>query len=349
MRVIVVDDDPSVVMSLEGCLQLLGYDVAAAHDGCQAQELLRTGDYRIVITDWEMPEVNGLELCRWIRERKLSPYIYVILLTARGAKSDLIEGLSAGADDFVTKPFEPNELRVRLRAAERIVSLEGRDLVIFSLARLAESRDSETGAHLERIREYCHVLAAELSLTEPYCHEVDADYIQAIYVTSPLHDIGKVGIPDRILLKPGLLLPEEYEVMKLHTEIGRSTLEDALTAYPSAGFLRVARDIAWTHHERYDGSGYPRGLRGDEIPLCGRIVAVSDVYDAITTRRPYKPAFNHEHARREILRGRGRHFDPGIVDAFLRREADFIRINRHFAAVQRRTRREPIAPELSAV
>ena len=237
MRIIVVDDEPSVVIALEGCLQALGYEVAVAHNGSEAIDLLRAGDYRILITDWEMPEVDGLELCRWVRQRKLGPYVYTLLLTSRDKRSDLIEGLSAGADDFITKPFEPDELRVRLRAAERIVGLESRDLVIFSLARLAESRDPETGAHLERIREYSRTMAEELSETEPYAHEVDADYIQAIYVTSPLHDIGKVGIPDHILLKPGKLSKDEFEVMKQHAEMGRATLEDALQAYPSAGFL----------------------------------------------------------------------------------------------------------------
>ncbi len=211
-------------------------------------------------------------------------------------------------------------------AAERVVGLESRDLVIFSLARLVESRDCETGAHLERIREYCRTLAEGLSISETYSHKVDADYIQAIYITSPLHDIGKVGIPDNILLKPGKLTPSEFELMKQHAEIGRATLEDALRAYPSAGFLQVARDIAWTHHERWDGSGYPRGLRGREIPLCGRIVAVSDVYDAITSKRSYKPALSHDEAVREIVRGRGTAFDPDVVEAFLRRERDFIQI-----------------------
>jgi putative two-component system response regulator len=334
MRVIVVDDDPSVVIALEGCLQALGYEVAVAGNGGEAMDLLRADDYRIVITDWEMPEVNGLDLCHWIRERKLGPYVYILLLTSRDKRSDLIEGLSAGADDFITKPFEPNELRVRLRAAERIVGLESRDLVIFSLARLAESRDRDTGAHLERIREYSRTLAEELAGTEPYRREVDADYVQAIYVTSPLHDIGKVGIPDHILLKPARLTDEEFEIMKQHSEIGRATLEDALQAYPSAGFLRVARDIAWTHHERWDGSGYPRGLKEYETPLCGRIVAVADVYDALTSRRPYKEAFSHEVARREIVEGCGSAFDPGIVAAFLRREKEFIRIKAQYESAE---------------
>lgn len=333
MRILIADDDPSVIVTLEGCLQALGYEVSVARDGGEAIDLLSASDYRIVISDWEMPEVDGLELCQWIRQRKLGPYIYTLLLTSRSQQSDLIEGLSAGADDFIIKPFEPNELRVRLRAAERIVGLESRDLVIFSLARLAESRDPETGAHLERIRAYSRCLAQELSAMEPYCLEVNADYIQAIYVTSPLHDIGKVGIPDHILLKPGSLSEDEFEIMRQHTEIGRATLEDALQAYPSAGFLKVARDIAWTHHERWDGTGYPRGLRADEIPLCGRIIAVADVYDALTSRRSYKEALSHELAAREIVAGRGSHFDPGIVDAFLQCENEFIRINRQFEQV----------------
>ncbi len=262
MRIIVVDDDPSVALTMEGVLQGLGYEVAVASNGQEAIELLRCGDYRIVITDWEMPRINGLELCQWIRQRQLGSYIYILLLTGRDQKSDLIEGLSAGADDFITKPLEPNELQVRLRAAERIVGLESRDLVIFSLARLAESRDNDTGAHLERIREYSRALAEELSETEPYRDQVDADYVQVIYMTSPLHDIGKVGIPDRILLKPAALTKNEFEIMKQHVEIGRATLDDALDEYPSAGFLRVARDIAWTHHERWNGSGYPRRIKG---------------------------------------------------------------------------------------
>ena len=321
-------------MALEGCLNILGYDVTVASDGAEAIDRLRAEDFRIVITDWEMPVVDGAELCRWIRQRKLGPYIYVLLLTGRDRRSDLIEGLSAGADDFITKPFEPNELQVRLRAGERVVGLESRDLVIFSLARLVESRDCETGAHLERIREYCRTLAEGLALSEPYRHKIDADYVQAIYITSPLHDIGKVGIPDHILLKPGKLTPAEFELMKQHAEIGRATLEDALQAYPSAGFLRVARDIAWTHHERWDGSGYPRGLRGEEIPLCGRIVAVSDVYDAITSKRTYKPALSHEEAVSEIVGGCGTAFDPDLVEVFLRCEQDFVQIKQRLGYAQ---------------
>jgi putative two-component system response regulator len=171
------------------------------------------------------------------------------------------------------------------------------------------------------------VLAEQMATLPEYRDQIDADYVRTIYLTSPLHDIGKVGIPDHVLLKPGRLTPEEFEIMKQHVVIGSQTLEAALQTQPSsAGFLRFARDIAWSHHEKYNGKGYPRGLAGDEIPLCGRIVSVADVYDALTTRRVYKPALSHEQAREIIVQGRGTDFDPDVVDAFLSREQDFIAI-----------------------
>jgi putative two-component system response regulator len=309
---------------LEHFLIELGYGVAVASNGRQAFDLLRSGDYRIVLSDWEMPEMSGVELCRRIRQRQLGEYVYVILLTVRGGKENLLAGLNAGADDFLTKPFQPDELQIRLRSAERIVTLEGRDLIIFSLAKLAESRDPETGTHLERIREYCRILGDELSRAPKFRELIDPDYVRTLYLTSPLHDIGKVGIPDAVLLKPSRLTPEEFEVMKGHARIGGETLDAALETHPKAEYLRLARDIAWTHHERYDGGGYPRGLKGEEIPICGRIVAVADVYDALTTKRVYKPAFSHEHARSIIIEGRGTQFDPDVVDAFLAREDDIL-------------------------
>jgi putative two-component system response regulator len=275
-----------------------------------------------------MPEMSGIELCRRIRSRQLSAYVYFILLTSLDRTQNLISGLQAGADDFISKPFDPHELHVRLRAAERIVSLESRDLIIFSLAKLAESRDPETGAHLERIREYCRLLAERLGTTRKYQGEIDSDYVRTIFLTSPLHDIGKVGIPDHVLLKPGRLTPEEFEIMKQHSVIGWKTLDAAVQAHPAAGYLRFARDIAWSHHEKYNGTGYPRGLVGDDIPLSGRIVAVADVYDALTTRRVYKPEFSHEKSRSIIIEGRGKDFDPDVVDAFLACEDTFVAVKR---------------------
>lgn len=323
MRVLIVEDDPVSADLLDACLRTAGYQVTVAENGVQARELVRTGLYRLVVSDWEMPEMSGVELCEYIRGRQSGGYIYVILLTSRSGTKNVVEGLNAGADDFVTKPFQPAELRVRLRAAERIISLESRDLLIFSLAKLAESRDPETGAHLERMRNYSRLIAECVSKLDKYLGAIDGEFIDLVYHTSPLHDIGKVGIPDNILLKPGRLTPDEFEVMKRHTVIGAETLDAAIQLQPEAAFLKMARDIAWSHHEKFDGSGYPRGLSGEEIPLCGRIVALADVYDALTTKRVYKPAFTHQRAREVIVEGKDKHFDPDVVDVFLSNEERF--------------------------
>jgi putative two-component system response regulator len=330
VRILVVEDDGISAEMLENALAAFGHQVALARNGREALEMIRTGLYRLVISDWEMPEMTGIELCREIRRRQFSGYVYTILLTARAGTRSIVEGLDAGADDFLTKPFQPEELRVRIRTGERILALESREVTIFALAKLAESRDPETGAHLERIRDYCRCLAWDLSRKARFRHEVDGDYVQLIYMTSPLHDIGKVGIRDGILRKPGPLTPEEFEIMKQHTLIGSETLEAAASAHPGAKYLRMARDIARSHHEHFDGSGYPDGLEGEAIPLCARIVTLADVYDALTSKRVYKPAFEHANARQIIQENRGKHFDPDIVDAFLDNEIRFTSIREQF-------------------
>ena len=326
MRILVVDDDEVSRDALERVLQRHGYDVITAANGREALEILATSDCRMVISDWVMPEVNGPTLCRAIRDGDFSSYIYIILLTVRHAHQDVIEGLSAGADDFMTKPFHPGELRVRIRAGERILALETRDLTLFALAKLAESRDPEMGDHLERVRRYAKLLAERLATLPKYRGVINTEYLRLLYLTTPLHDIGKVAIKDSVLLKPGKLTADEYELMKTHTLKGAYTLQTAIEQHPKATFLQMARDIALTHHERYDGTGYPAGLAGDAIPLCGRIVAVADVYDALTSKRIYKEAFDHETARRLIVEESGRQFDPDVVEAFLAREPEFMEI-----------------------
>lgn len=331
MRVLVADDDAVTSFMLEYCLEQFGYEVTVVDNGLKALELVRTGEYQLVISDWSMPKMTGLELCRQIRQRPSSSYTYVILLTSHEGTDSVVEGLDAGADDFITKPFQPEELQVRLRTGERVLALESRDVTIFALAKLAESRDLDTGAHLDRIREYCRILCENLLEQGPYVGEIDGDFVRMVYLTSPLHDIGKVGIPDRILLKPGKLTDEEFEIMKQHAIIGSETLDAALQTRPEVQFLRMARDIAQTHHEKFDGSGYPFGLKGLDIPLCGRIVALADVYDALTTKRVYKPAFSHEESRAIILQGSGKHFDPAIVNAFLETESKFVAVRQRFS------------------
>jgi putative two-component system response regulator len=199
------------------------------------------------------------------------------------------------------------------------------DVTVFALARLAESRDPETGEHLERVRSYCGILTEELSRAGPYRAEVDAEFVETIYRSSPLHDIGKVGIPDVILLKPGQLSDGEFELMKRHTLIGAEVLAEAASV-TGGRFLKMAADIARCHHEHFDGKGYPSGLCGREIPLAARIVALADVYDALTSTRVYKTAFNAEVARSMIQDESGGHFDPAVVEAFQRRFDDFVAV-----------------------
>ncbi|HEY2894399.1 MAG TPA: HD domain-containing phosphohydrolase [Pirellulales bacterium] len=331
MQILVVDDNPIAIELERSTLARAGYSVLTALDGRQALEILEHSDCKMVITDWQMPGLTGPELCRAIRGACSATYIYIIMLTVRDEPGDTIEGMLAGADDFIGKPFRPSELIARVRAGERLLSLETRDLLIFTLAKLAESRDTDTGAHLERVRTYSRILAEQLSELPKYRDRVNAEFVRLIFLTSPLHDIGKVAVPDNVLLKPGPLTQDEFELMKRHTTHGAETLDAALNEFPSACYLRMAREIAATHHEWYDGSGYPLGLKGDEIPLCGRIVALADVYDALTCRRVYKAAYSHENARAIILQSRGTHFDPDVVDAFLANERRFMTLREELA------------------
>ncbi len=334
MKVLIVDDNDVSLTLLGTTLTQAGYDVETARDGVEALERVRTESFRLIVSDWEMPRMNGPQLCRAIRADDLVGYVYIVLVTGHDSPRERVEGLSAGADDFVGKPFDPSELCARVRTGERILSLETRDVAIFAMAKLAESRDPETGAHLERVRSYCRVLAKELSATPKFQSEVDDEFIRLIYLTSPLHDIGKVGIPDSVLLKPGRLSDREFDIMKMHAMLGAQTLDAALRAFPGVKFLEMAREIAATHHERWDGTGYPAGLSGEAIPLCGRIMALADVYDALTSKRVYKDAFTHEIARSMIVKDSGTHFDPDIVQAFVRTEKQCIEIRARYAEAQ---------------
>ncbi len=328
-KILVVDDDPIAAETLRYALSQFGYPTQVASDGLEAIKFIRTGKYRIVISDVEMPGMNGIELCREVRVMNSCDYTYLILLTGRCDTDSVVEGLDAGADDYIAKPFSPAELKLRIRAGERLLLQESRELMIFALAKLADSRDTETGSHLERIREYCRVLCLELSTWPEYRDVIDGIYIQSIYEASPLHDIGKVGIPDRILLKPGKLSAAEFTIMTQHAQIGANTLHSVVEAHPEATVLNMAYQIALTHHERWDGTGYPNGLSGNDIPLCGRIIAVADVYDALTSNRVYKPAMPHEQAVAIIKEGSNTHFDPNMVRAFLNLEEKFLQIQRN--------------------
>jgi putative two-component system response regulator len=344
MRALMVDDDELSLELLEGVLRELGYDVERATNGKQAIEKLRKEPIHLVITDWDMPEMNGLELCRAIRTEDFDGYVFIIMLTGRDSGKQRIEGLHGGADAFLTKPLNPDELLVSLKTAERILALETRDLAMFALAKLSESRDPETGAHIERVQSYARLLAQYLSTTDRHYGLIDTEFVRLIYQTSPLHDIGKVGIPDSVLLKPGKLNDQELQIMRTHASLGAQTLEASLQRFPNVQFLQMARDIALSHHEKWDGSGYPQGLAGTKIPIAARIVALADVYDALTSRRVYRDAMTHMQAKMLIIRERSAHFDPDVVDAFLAVERQFISVRERFRDDEREERsREAIS------
>jgi putative two-component system response regulator len=350
MQALIVDDDELSLEILQTILQEMGYEVERAANGKEAIAKLRSGAIHLVITDWEMPEMNGLELCRAIRSEDFDGYVFVIMLTSREGGQQRIEGIHAGADAFLLKPLNSEELLVSLKTAERILGLETRDLAMFALAKLSESRDPETGAHIERVQSFARLLAQYLSTTERYSDVIDTGFVRLIFQTTPLHDIGKVAIPDSVLLKPGKLTTEEMAVMKTHAGIGAQTLDASLQRFPNVQFLQMARDIAMSHHERYDGTGYPAKLAGRGIPLAARIVALADVYDALTSRRVYREALSHAQAKLLIVNERGTQFDPDVVEAFLRTEEHFIAIKERFKDDERHAARaiEPAKAKLPA-
>lgn len=327
MDVLVVDDEPISRQVAAHTLESAGYCVHEASNGREALEILLSSSIELVVCDWSMPEMDGLELCRRLRSGTVDRYVYMILLTGNGQPADILAGLQAGADEFLVKPFNPVELVLRVNIGRRIIEQESRAITVFALARLAESRDFETGGHLKRVSHYCRVLAEHLRCEDVFEGQIDADFVRMVAETSPLHDIGKVAIPDFILRKPGPLTADEFAIMKTHTVQGAAALAETAAEFPNARFLQMAHEIALYHHEKFNGSGYPFGLSGDEIPLAARIVALADAYDAITSKRSYKPAISPERARSLIVADSGTHFDPRVVAGFLAMEDEFREIH----------------------
>jgi putative two-component system response regulator len=304
VNILVVDDELVSREKLARLIQGLNHDMLVASDGDEAWEIWESRRPRLVITDWNMPGIKGPELCRKIRASEGSRYTYLIIVTSRDASTDIVEGMNAGADDFVSKPFVKEELAVRIRAGERILGFESRELVIFSMAKLAESRDPDMGDHLERIRFYSKALAEAIARSNNPPQEMNRLFIDNIFLTSPLHDIGKTGIPDHVLLKQGRLNHDEFELMKKHSNIGFEAIAHSLEKHPGAEYLSMSAEIALNHHEKFDGTGYPAGLSGTDIPLSARIVALADVYDALVSKRVYKEADTHQMAKAIIIDGR---------------------------------------------
>lgn len=353
--VLVVDDTPDN-LSLMSDLLRTDYKVKLAPSGERALQIV-AGESKpdLILLDIMMPDMDGYEVLRRLQFNPDTEDIPVIFLTAMSAADDESIGLELGAVDYITKPVNPAIVMARVRnhlqlkrardflahhnhvleeeVASRTQALaELQDATIRAMASLAETRDNETGNHIRRTQHYVEALARHLQNHPRFKEELTDTNIETIFKSAPLHDIGKVGIPDRILLKPGKLTPEEFEIMKTHTTLGR----DAIVAAESDTtqdnpFFRYAKEITYSHQEKWDGSGYPEGLMGNNIPLSARLMAVADVYDALISERVYKAAFTHEAAVEIIRDGRGSHFDPDMVDAFLVLSEEFRRIAQRFA------------------
>ena len=327
-QILIVDDDPISLKLLEELFVKGGFlNTTITTDSREVKDLYIRLDPDLIILDLNMPHKNGFDVLHELMEANPEDYLPVVVLTEEMEQSVRFRALQSGAKDFLNKPYDRVEVLLRFRNLIEVhmlhrqirnqnTLLEGkvkertRELyetqldVITRLARAIEYRDSETGLHIVRMSRYSAMVAAQVGLSMDYCDIV----LQA----APLHDIGKIGIPDSILQKPGRLTKEEWEIMKTHTTIGAELLSGS-----NSKFLNVAREIALTHHEHWDGNGYPQGLKGEEIPIVGRICGLCDVFDALMTARPYKEAWSSEKTIEEMRKGRGAHFDPKVLDAFL--------------------------------
>jgi len=358
--VLVVDDNEMNRDMLVRRLEPLGYEVSTARDGAEAMDALMQNPFDLVLLDIMMPVKDGFEVLQEVKTHNDLHMIPVIMITALDDTSSAARCIQLGAEDYLTKPFDPVLLKARVatclerkrlhdqerhyrnqieryndelqdRVQQQVQQITSAQLgAIFAMSKLAESRDPETGEHLERMREYCKVLSDYLGRLPKYQALIDQEFIENIYAASPLHDIGKVGIIDSVLLKPGELTAEEWKVMKSHPIIGAETLREVDRQHPGNSLIRMGIDIAESHHEKWDGSGYPYGLKGNDIPIVARILALGDVYDALTSKRCYKEAFDHDKSRTILQENSGGHFDPDVVDAFLATEDEFQRIKEYY-------------------
>lgn len=358
--VLVVDDSRLNRDLLSRRLNREGLCIVAAADGREAMEVLEHRKIDLVLLDIMMPELDGYQVLGNIKSNAVLAGIPVIMITSLDEVDSAVRCIELGADDYLTKPFNPVLLKARVGACLERKRLHDQELrhrqalessniylqeqvsdqteqiasaqlsTIFAMSKLAESKDSETGAHLERMREYCKVIGEHLAKQQEYRTLIDDEFILATYCASPLHDIGKVAIPDDILLKNGELSPDEWQVMKTHTVTGAEILRAVDRQHPGNTFIQLGIEIAESHHEKWDGNGYPYGLSGERIPLSARILSLADVYDALTSERCYKKAFSHQTSRAMIVERRGTDFAPDIVDAFVETEQEFIRIRTFF-------------------
>lgn len=359
--VLVVDDDTEVRALFRSVFATFGIRTDEVDNGIDAIAAVSAKAYDVMLLDMEMPRMTGQEVLRQVRGRSLSPHLKVLVVSGSGDGDVLSRTLDAGADDFLSKPFSLIQLKARVGAALRLkqaqdrsdrlnrtvarsnIELEqalgsregelvaARGALVLALAKLVEARSNETGAHLLRLQRYSALLGEAAARTPPFAARLTLEVRQGIEQASPLHDIGKVAIPDAILNKPGKLTPEEFEVMKGHAAAGADTLAEVCAQYQFASaFLYTAREIARSHHEKWSGRGYPDGLAGEAIPLSARVVAVADVYDALRSPRVYKPGYTHAEAVDIMLNQSPGHFDPNLAAVFASTHLQFERVYAEF-------------------
>ncbi|GJI96916.1 MULTISPECIES: response regulator [Duganella] len=353
--ILVVDDIPDNIDLLCAVLED-DYRTKIAVNGERALKIAN-GESKpdLILLDVMMPGMSGYDVCKALKANPATRDIPIIFVTAMSETVDEQLGLSLGAADYITKPISAPIVQARIKTqlsmkrvhdflrdqnnfleteiekrTREIVALQ--DVTIHTMASLAETRDSETGNHIRRTAHYVKTLAEKLRTNPRFSAFLTDKNIELLFKSAPLHDIGKVGIPDRILLKPGRFEGNEFEIMKTHTTLGRDAIRQAERELGlEVDFLKFAKEIAYGHQEKWDGSGYPEGLSGDDIPISARLMAVADVYDALISRRVYKAGMSHEAAVAIIAEGRGKHFDPDMVDAFMELQQDFIDIAKRYA------------------
>lgn len=348
----IIDDSET---NIDLLLEVLSddYSISVALDGESGLEDIREEAPDLILLDIMMPGIDGYEVCRRLQNDPTTRDIPIIFLTAMDEVASKARGFKLGAVDYITKPFEMVEVQARVKThlalkcarqelagqnelLEKMVRERTRelaltqDVTILSMASLAEARDRETGGHIMRTQHYVKILAEQLQDHPRFSTLLIPEHIELIYKSAPLHDIGKVGVPDRILQKPGPLTVEEHEEMKLHTLYGYTAIVNAEKKLGSSSFLRFAREITYTHHEHWDGTGYPRGLAGNDIPIAGRLMALADIYDALVSRRVYKAPISHESGLSIIREARGGQLDPDMVDAFFLIQDQFKTIAKAF-------------------
>ena len=353
-KILIVDDETFYIDVLVSILRE-EYQIRVAKTGLHGLNIAR-GTYEpdLILLDILMPDINGYEVCKQLKEDPATTEIPIIFLTIKSEVDDEVRGFKMGAVDYITKPISPPIVQSRVknhlvlgkarhvlqnqnnvleeRVKQRTEEIERtQNVAILCLASLAETRDNETGNHIKRTQHYVRLLAEYLKDNIDYKDYLTEETIELLFKSAPLHDIGKVGIPDRILLKPDRLNEEEWKEMKLHAEYGCNALLRAEENMGSTTFLHIAREIALTHHERWDGTGYPKGLSGNDIPIAGRLMALADVYDALISERVYKKAFPHQKAVELITEGKGSQFDPTIVEAFETLQQQFEEIATKFS------------------